>query len=412
VTLRGASMGGFVRKVIAHPMIWPLVLFGTSGLAFMVANIVWARSLSTTTYALVSLWLVIWNSALRLAPFGAHLEVVRNDGVVTRATIGHVWRTSLGTGLVTGIAAGMIYDLTVAVGIALAVATAAGGVVTYASAALQARRSYLSSLFVLHSFNYLTLLVAIATIVTDTIDFSSIVMAMTICTLFILWYSSGALARLRSATGEGEGGASLRKLWPLLVITASYELMMTSDRLVTPLMLSLDELANLSVLLALVGPPFRLMEMSVAYTVLPELKSAGDSDRISKMIWHHGLMAAVLTGLASLGLLALLGPLTDVLFGEKFRSPLSLVAAEIVAGLVRVAHSFANAAATALVPEAKLPQVAFYGTVGSVVLVAGAVAGAKWGLQGVIYGTICGWLFRSVVYGVMVRHALRVLRRA
>ena len=74
---------------------WPFLMFGTSGLAVTVANIIWARHLPTATYAVVSLCLAIWNSALRLAPFGADLEVNRNNGVVAGASIRHVSVTSV-----------------------------------------------------------------------------------------------------------------------------------------------------------------------------------------------------------------------------------------------------------------------------------------------------------------------------
>jgi O-antigen/teichoic acid export membrane protein len=391
-------------------MTWSTLMFGASGLFVTVANVVWARTLPTTTYALVSLWLAIWNSAFRLAPFGANLEVVRNDGLVTSTTIRQVWQTSIGTGVVTGLAVGLTYDMPLAAGVALGVATAAGGIVTYASAALQARRRYIPSLVVMHSLNYITLLVAIGTVVADVVDFGTIAVALTVCALFVLWYSIGALERLRSEPAPGGAVASLRRLWPLLVIAASYEWMMTSDRLVTPLLLSLEDLAHLSVLLALVGPPFKLMEMSVAYTVLPELKAAEGSGRVSKAMWHQALVTTVLSVAASAALLVVIGPLSYLLFGEKFHSPPGLVIAVILAGLARVAQSFTNAAATALVPERNLPMVAHYGVVGSALLVVGAVAGARWGLQGVIYGTMFGSLFRAVAFGMLVRQALLTAR--
>jgi hypothetical protein len=58
--------------------------------------------------------------------------------------------------------------------------------------------------------------------------------------------------------------------------------MMMSDRLTTPLLLSFEDLAVLSVLLALAGPPFRLLELAVAYTLMPELKSAADGRAASR----------------------------------------------------------------------------------------------------------------------------------
>jgi O-antigen/teichoic acid export membrane protein len=200
---------------------------------------------------------------------------------------------------------------------------------------------------------------------------------------------------------------SLRKLWPLLVITASVELMMTSDRLITPLLLGLHDLAELAILLSLVGPPFRLLEMSVSYTLLPELASAPNRGGALRAIRHSGLIAAAISGAAAVAMLVVLEPLSHLLFGDKFHLTSGLVLAVVIAGLIRVAQSFANAAATALAPEEHLPRVAALGTLGAVLVVVGSIVGARWGLEGVIYGSILGWFFRTAVYAEIVREALR-----
>jgi hypothetical protein len=107
------------------------------------------------------------------------------------------------------------------------------------------------------------------------------------------------------------------------------------------------------------------------------------------------------------GLLLVLGPLGDLLFGDKFEIPISLVLAVLAVGIVRVAHSFAHAAATAIVPENELPRLAVLGTIAAVLVLVGAIAGAHWGLQGIVLGSLVGWIFRTAVYATRVHRAIR-----
>jgi O-antigen/teichoic acid export membrane protein len=140
---------------------------------------------------------------------------------------------------------------------------------------------------------------------------------------------------------------------------------------------------------------------------MPEVKAAAARGSASATLRHSAWVAGGLTAAASLGLLLVLGPLSQLLFGDKFETSTSLVVAVVSVGVVRVAHSFAFAAATALVPEDELPGLAFLGTVAAAVVVAGAVVGARWGLHGIIYGAVPGWLFRTGVYASKANMAMR-----
>ena len=373
----------------------------------MIANVVWARVLPVRTYAVVALWLAIFNSAIRLAPFGADLEVVRNNGLLTSTSIRQVAMTAVFTGVIAAIVTGVAYDLAVPISASVGVAIGAGGLLTYASAALQARREYVPSLLLLHASNYVTLLVALVTVGLGVTSEATIVCALAVCMIAVLALMVGNLARMRTDAVAEPVRTLLQRLWPLLIITGSYELMMTSDRLTTPLLLSFEDLAMLSVLLALAGPPFRLLELAVSYTLMPELKSATDGGTSSKVIRHSSLVAVALSSCASVGLLLVLGPLGDLLFGDKFEIPISLVLAVLAVGIVRVAHSFAHAAATAIVPENELPRLAVLGTIAAVLVLVGAIAGAHWGLQGLVLGSLVGWIFRTAVYATRVHRAIR-----
>ena len=111
--------------------------------------------------------------------------------------------------------------------------------------------------------------------------------------------------------------------------------------------------------------------------------------------------------LAALLLLIFLQPVSQWLLGTKFTLPLGLIAVALFAGLVRVAHGFAGAAATALVPNERLTQLSTLGIVSVGIGIAGAIFGSRWGLQGVVWGSTIGWLVRTLASAGLVRGALR-----
>jgi O-antigen/teichoic acid export membrane protein len=389
------------------PLGWPLVMFATSGLAFAAANIVWARTLPVDTYAVVALSVAILNLALRLAPFGADLEINRGDGALSRASIRRVAATSALTAVIAGAAASIGYGLSPGVGASLACAVACGGLTVYGAAALQARRRYLPSLALLHALNYLLLGLSLATAATGVASAAVIVGAVAIASFALLIVATSALRTMLRGAADPGAGHSTRNLLALFAITGSAELMTQLDRLVTPAVLSLADLAHLSVLLALVGPPFRLLEMAVAYAILPELRAATTAAARRRALQGSLKIAFGVSALAAVLLLLFLTPVSQWLLGAKFTLPLSLIAVAVFAGLVRVAHGFAGAAATALIPNEKLTQLSTLGIVSVGIGIAGAIFGSRWGLQGVVWGSTIGWLVRTLASAGLVRSGLR-----
>ena len=389
------------------PLGWPLVMFATSGLAFAAANIIWARTLPVDAYAIVALSIAILNLALRLAPFGADLEINRGGGALSSASISRVAATSVLTAGAAGAVASIGYSLSFAVSASIAIAVACGGITVYSAATLQARRRYLPSLGLLHALNYLLLGLSVATAATGAASASVIVGTVALASVALLIVATSILrAMLRGSSGQGTGH-STRNLLALFAITGSAEVMTQLDRLVTPAVLSLADLAQLSVLLALVGPPFRLLEMAVAYSILPELRAATTATARRRALRGSLSIAVGVSALAALLLLIFLKPVSHWLLGTKFTLPLGLIAVALLAGLVRVAHGFAGAAATALVPNERLTQLSTLGIVSAGIGIAGAIFGSRWGLQGVLWGSMIGWLVRTLASAGLVRCALR-----
>jgi len=82
-----------------------------------------------------------------------------------------------------------------------------------------------------------------------------------------------------------------------------------------------------------------------------------------------------------------------------------LVLAAVVTGFAKVLNGLAQSAVSALAEPRELHLVSVLGWVSVGVAMLGAVAGARWGLPGVIYGVGLGWVMRALVGMVLsARH--------
>lgn len=94
--------------------------------------------------------------------------------------------------------------------------------------------------------------------------------------------------------------------------------------------------------------------------------------------------------------------------GGKYHLSAALVLAAVVTGVAKVLNGFAQSAVSALADRRELALVSVLGWVSVGVAVLGAVAGARWGLPGVIYGVGLGWVMRASVGLLLAARHLRL----
>ncbi len=130
--------------------------------------------------------------------------------------------------------------------------------------------------------------------------------------------------------------------------------MLQIERLMIPKLLALEDLATFAVLAAIVISPFRLLQMSVARTLVPRLRNAMTISARRRLLIHE---AAIVHGMALVGCAAiwyLMPVLSDWVLRAKYHFSAGLMLAAIASGLIRVLSGFANAAVTALASSQRL----------------------------------------------------------
>jgi O-antigen/teichoic acid export membrane protein len=372
------------------------VIYGASGLGFAGANLILARVLPTAEYALFTLVIALVNLSFPLAPGGV-------DGIVNRRHLEagpRVLKRTLAAGLVTGLIflliAGFLYRLGVPLLLIVFAATVGGGAMAVAGAQFQSEQRFGISLALTQSPNLILMVAALVVVVTGMKEAR---LPLAISALgFVLagvigWWM---LFRERAAKPHRETWFPWTEALSYAGLNATGLVLVQLDRLIIPQVLPLHDLATYGVLAAIAGSLFRVLQMGAAYTLIPRLRAAAGVVERRRLIAHEAKLVIAIVAAGSV-VIWFVTPLIERHFlAGKYHLGGSLLLAALFSGVAKVMNAFTKSTVTALATAGELSIVNLFGWVSVAVAVVAAVAGARWGLTGVIYGVGLGWLMRAL----------------
>jgi O-antigen/teichoic acid export membrane protein len=384
-------------------------VYGASGLGFAGANLVLARVLPKEAYAFFTLVLAIINFGFALATAGIDGIVLRQPLECGPRLLGRVAAAATLVALALGAAAAAAYGIDFPLLAMLVVSTAAGGIMVVAGARFQREQRFGLSLALVQSPNFFLAVAAAVVLATGAAGAWVPLLIATGGFVLAAWWGWWLLLRERGARPERGSGFSWREALAFAGLNASGLLLVQLDRLIIPHVLPLGELATYGVLAAIVGSPFRVLQNSVGYSLLPRLTATASVPERRRLIAREVWLAGLLLLLASL-VVWLAVPLVERWFlAGKYHLGGSLVLAATAAGLAKVLNAFSKATVTALASARELSLVNFLGWASvAVAAVVAAVAAGPWGLAGVIYGVGLGWLLRAVAALFVAARHLRL----
>lgn len=394
-----------MRKLWYSPTLRIITVYAASGLGFAGANLILARFLPTTEYALFTLVVALANLGYSLAPAGI-------DGIVNRRRLEagpRLLRRTLSASLPVAVAFAIIaqvgYDMSGAMLVILFVSTIAGGAMLVAGAQFQSERRYAISLALSQSPNLVLLLAALAVIASDDRKAWLPLLILTLGFVSAAGYGWWVLFRERSAKQVRESWFPWSESLSVAGLNAAALLLIQLDRLIIPHVLPLEDLATYGVLAAIAGSLFRVLQMGVGYTLLPRLRAAGSVPERRQLIAHEAKLIGALV-VASSAAIWLITPLIERwLLQDKYHLAGSLLLAALVSGVAKIMNAFAKSTVTALATPAELSTVNLWSWASVALAISAAVFGARWGLAGVIYGVGLGWFLRAITaLFVTVRH--------
>jgi len=386
-----------VKSLWYSPMLRSVVIYGAAGLGFAGANLILARVLPTTEYGLFTLVIALTNLSFAMAPIGV-------DGVVNRRHLEagpKLLKRTLAAGLVTALIAltiaGFVYEIGTTVLLLVFITTVGGGAMLVAAAQFQSEQRYGISLALTQSPNVVLIVAALAVVWTGIREAR---LPLAIATLgFVL----AAVIGWWVLFGERAGKPYRETRFPwsealsFAGVNAAGTLLIQLDRLIIPHVLTLHDLATFGVLAAIAGSLFRVLAMGVGYTLVPRLRAASTVIERRRLIAHEVKLVLAIILAGSIAIWFLTPWIERSFLAGKYHLGGSLLLAALFSGIAKIMNSFTKNTAVALATNGELARLNWLGWIAVAVAFLAAVAGARWGLAGVIYGVALGWLLRALV---------------
>jgi O-antigen/teichoic acid export membrane protein len=394
-----------VKRLWRSPTIRSAGVYGAAGAGFALANLILARVLPTAEYAVVTLVVALVNLGFPLAPAGLDGIVNRRDVEAGPRLLRQVLISTCTMGVAFALVGALAYRTSAGLTAMIFLSTAAGGALLVAGAKFQSERRFGLSLALVQSPNVILLLAALTTVV---VGVREAWLALLIMTLG--WFPGAIIGwrilfRERHAKPHRTVEYSLHEAFAFAGMQASGLLLLQLERLVLPHVLPLSDLATFGVLAAIAGSLFRVLQMGVGYSLMPRLRAAEDVGQRRRLVAKEARLVAAIVVVGSAAIWIITPVVERWFLAGKYHLAGSLVLAAVVSGVAKVMNAFSKSTATALATPRELGAINVIGWVAVAIGLAAAVLGARWGLEGVIYGVALGWAVRAVAaFFVAGRH--------
>jgi O-antigen/teichoic acid export membrane protein len=377
--------------------------FGLGGVGYALGNLLLARALPPAQFGVFTLFIALVQIGASLAPVGLDGQVNRRPGASVRP--GRALLTSGTVAAITAVVAWTVYRLDAALIVALVISITAGGTSHVASAVFQSRLRFGLSLSLSQGLAVALLgMGAVAVMVggAPPASLAAFVAGYYLISASVGW---GILAR-EKPRGSTEVHSFLEGL-SLLGITAAAMILMQLERLLTPRLLTLEDLATFAVVATLIGSPFRMLQMGAGYTLLPRLSTASTPAERRHLVRREAV-AVMLIGGAAAVLAWFAAPwVARWLLAGKYELTAALMIATLVSGGVKIGDAFATTVVWALGSARQLAMLNWVSWACAGLGVVAAWLGARWGLVGLMYGVTFGWVGRGAIAGALAAKLLR-----
>ena len=377
--------------------------FGLGGVGYALGNLLLARALPLAQFGVFTLFIALVQIGASLAPIGLDGQVNRRPGALVRP--GRALLTSGAVAVITAIIAWTVYRLDTALIVALIISIAAGGTSHVASAVFQSRLRFGLALSLSQGLAVALLGMGTVAVLVGGAPPEALAAFVAGYYVFSASVGWGILAR-EQPRGSAEVHSFLEGL-SLLGITAAAMILMQLERLLTPRLLTLEDLATFAVVATLIGSPFRMLQMGAGYTLLPRLSTASTPDDRRHLVRREAVAVMLIGGAAALVAWFAAPWVARWLLAGKYQLSAALMIATLVSGGVKIADSFATTVVWALGSARQLATLNWVSWACAGLGVLAAWLGARWGLVGLMYGVTFAWVARGTFAGALAARLLR-----
>ena len=368
-------------------------VLGLGGLAFTLANLLLARTLSPQEYGIVSLVIGIVAVAGLAAPVGLDLVIGRRGLPLGRQLRRRIISTSIAVGLATATVGTLIYGLQLPLAICVGIMTLAWGLMQASAACYQGQRRFGPATWIVQLSN---LALLISALLAALLGFKTAVESCVLLTATtavggaIAWVLAGRAATPGPSPPMGEA-------FSLVTIHVSNAVFLQLERLILEPLAGVQALALFGVVAALVASPFRMLQMAVLFTLVPNLRRAENIRDRRRLLGHEMLLVTSVIAAGSVVTWYVAPPLAHWFLSGRYELSPALLCAALVSGALKLCSAFATGTVLALAEDKDLRRLSVVSWVSIGLSIVVSLATAPWGLVGVLYGISAGWLVRSLV---------------
>ena len=393
-----------ISNLLRAPSIKASWYYAVSGACFAIGTLLMARILEPTVFGVVALAIAITNVGVAMGSAGMSGVRLRHDlhtdELLLRNAIGVMGATGVALG-VFGIGA---YALEFPVAFAIVAAVSAGGMALLGLVPFQKAHRFEISVPLAQVGNLALLLSAG---ILWALPATRLAWLPTACVA--LAFGTVALWAWRNQWQQGKSVESFGRhhrhdAFQFTAFSAAEELMWQLERLLIPILLSIEDLAAFAVVGAIAIAPYHVLASGAGATLIPRLQAESVKRKRRALLVHE---TQIMLGLAALGgvvILLVVPGLVEWYLGPKIVVTQPLLLAAVAGGTARILASIARAPAVAFGTSRELRRVSAGAWLAVVVGILAAWALAGFGLIGLIAGVTLGWLARGAAAMAVVWH--------
>jgi O-antigen/teichoic acid export membrane protein len=398
------------RNLLRSPSLRSAAFLTAGGVGFAVGNILLARILPETQFGAVALVLSLIQVGAALGAHGLPSLVNRHhlnasSGLMRQSTVSSV----LAGAAVLAIAV-TVYDLDVILAFMLGVTVVFAGTGRVAGAFFQSRERFGFSLFLIQIHNWV-LLASVPIVLLLRRPFAELVTAVILCSYLATSVLGWRLATRwpEERTQSASNGALMMEALSAAGLALAANIFFQVDRLVIGRALSLEDLARYSIVAAIAGSAFRMLQTGAGYSLTPRLRACAGRAQALVLIRREAALVFAMGALATLVVLMLMPWLMQQFLAGRYSVPDGLIALVIAIGFIRIGEAFAVAVVVARGSARQLSLLNYAGWIALVLALACAWLARPFGLVGVVAGLGAGWLGLALAASTLAAHVLRNL---
>ncbi len=381
------------------PSLVSAAIFGLGGIGFSLGNILFARGLPAQEFAIFTLALAFTQISGALGPLGVDVIVNRHSVQNNFKLLNRSLLNSVSVSIALSLIAFKFYALPELTVLLLFLFCIGISINKIASSIHQSLQEFGRSLFLSQLHNGMITVVAVIVLF---FDLKTAIWPLLMLTITYFVTSYWAWRRLinnsKRINFESTSNPPWNEAWVIVGSGALTAVLILLERFTIPQFIDIRTLAIFAVLAAIVGSPFRILQMAVGHTLIPRFRAAHKIQEKRTLIFNEGKMIFLMIIFSS-GAVWFLAPLIVTWFlDDKYILSHELILAMIFSGSAKVLYSFASSPIIAAGNRSDLFRLHLLSWATIIVATSGAYFGAQWGgLFGLVMGVGIGWLFQSIV---------------